>query len=202
MGLREAKIKFVVEQATDLFMRQSIAEVTMKDIATEAGIGEATLYRYFSKKEQVVLECVMMLQERVNAQYFDLTKGNSGYEKLEIFYNSYVDIFKDTPEYFYFIREFDAFMYTQNPEILKEYEKGVDSFRNVFMEAYELGLKDGSINSIDSIDIFYFSTTHALMELCKKLSIQKALLTQDKTLKKAAEIECLIKIILKTIKSK
>ena len=201
MGLREAKIKFVVEQATDLFMRKSIAEVTMKDIAMEAGIGEATLYRYFSKKEQIILECVLLLQERVNSKYFNLSLGNSGYEKLEIFYNSYLDVFKDTPEYFYFIREFDAFMYSQNPAILKQYEKGVDSFRSVFMEAYELGLRDGSVKPIESVDVFYFSTTHSLMELCKKLSIQKALLTQDKTLKKAAEIQCLVEIILKTIKS-
>ena len=196
MTLRDAKIKFIVETATTLFMQKSINEVTIKDIATQAGIGEATFYRYFSSKENIVLACAIALQENVSTKYFRLDEGKTGFEKLEIFYNSYLDVFKDNPDYFYFIREFDAFMYTQNPSILKSYEKGIDKYRSDFIEAYELGVKDGSLKPMENLVDFYYSTTHSLMELCKKLSINKALLTQDKTLKKTAEIQCLIKIIL------
>ena len=201
MRLKEAKINFIVGVATNLFMRRSINDVTIKDIAVEAGVGEATIYRYFSKKEAIVLACVMSLQEEVNKRYFKLNEGGSGYDRIKIFYNSYLNIFKSTPEYFYFIKEFDTFMYTQNPEILKEYEKGIDQYRNIFIEAYTLGLMDGSVRKIEKIDTFYFSTTHSLLELCKKLSISKALLTQDKTLQKVEEIQCLIDIILKSLKT-
>ena len=200
MSLKEAKINFVVEVTTNLFMQRSINDVTIKDIAVEAGVGEATIYRYFANKENIVLACVMMLQEDVGKHYFKLDEGKSGYEKLEIFYNSYLDVFKTNPDYFYFIREFDAFMYTQNPQILKSYEKGIDKYRSDFISAYELGIQDGSIAPIENIEVFYFSTTHSILELCKKLSINKALLTQDKTLKKVAEIECLINLILKSLK--
>ena len=51
MSLKEAKFNFVVEVATNLFMQKSINDVTIKDIAEKAGVGEATIYRYFSKKE-------------------------------------------------------------------------------------------------------------------------------------------------------
>ena len=199
MSLKKAKFNFVVEISTDLFMQKSISEVTIKDIATVAGIGEATIYRYFTNKENIVLACAMMLQSEVSKKYFKLDEGVTGLEKLEIFYNSYLEVFKKNPDYFYFIREFDAFMYAQNPNILKSYEKSIDKYHSDFISAYELGIKDGSIEPVKNIDVFYFSTTHSLMELCKKLSIRKALLTQDKTLKKAAEIQCLIKIILKSL---
>ena len=201
MSFKEAKINFIIDVAIDLFVRQSISDVTIKDIAEKAGIGEATIYRYFAKKESIVLACVMTLQKKVNDKYFVLSKGKTGFDKLAIFYNSYLDIFKETPEYFYFIREFDAYMYSQNHELLENYEKSIDLYRQTYLEAYELGLKDGSIKKNDDIDVFYFSTTHSLLELCKKLSIQKALLTQDKSLQKVGEIQCLINIILSSLKN-
>ena len=201
MNLREAKFKFVVDIATNLFMQKSINDVTIKDIAEEAGIGEATIYRYFSKKETIVLACAMYLQTQVTQNYFRLEEGKTGYEKLEIFYNSYADIFKNRPDYFYFIREFDAFMYNQNQAILKDYEKAVDTYRDTFMQAYNLGLEDGTINPVKNVETFYFSTTHSLMELCKKLSVNKALLTQDKSARKNAEVACLVKIILNSLKT-
>lgn len=200
MSLKEVKINFVVEVATNLFMRKSINDVTIKDIATEAGIGEATVYRYFTSKENIVLACAMNLQEVIGKLFFRLDEGNTGFEKIEIFYRSYYEAFKNNPDYFYFIREFDAFMYTQNPSILKSYEKGIDKYHSDFIAAYELGIKDGSILRIDDIETFYYSTTHALLELCKKLSINKALLTQDKSNRKLGEIQCLIEIILKSLK--
>lgn len=201
MGIKELKLKFVVDIAIDLFMQKSISEVTMKDIAAAADIGEATIYRYFPKKELIVLACVMSLQKEVADKYFMMDKGTNGYEKLKIFYDSYLEIFEDNPNYYYFIKEFDAFMYNQNPSMLKEYEKGIDTYKNAFMQAYEEGKKDGSVASIGDIDIFYFSSTHSLLELCKKLSINKALLTQDKIIQKNAEIQCLINIFLSILKN-
>lgn len=201
MSLKEAKYNFVVEVATKLFMQNSISDVTIKDIADKAGVGEATIYRYFNKKESIVIACVMMLQNNVSQNYFNLQLGKTGYEKLEIFYNSYLEIFKDSPDYFYFIKEFDAYMYMQHPSSLKTYEKEIDKYRQDFLDAYELGVQDGSIEPVKNVDVFYYSTTHSLMELCKKLSINRALLTQDKTIKKAAEIQCLIKLILKSLKT-
>ena len=201
MSLKEAKFNFVVEVATNLFMQKSINDVTIKDIAEKAGVGEATIYRYFSKKESIILACVMMLQNNVSQNYFNLNEGKTGYEKMELFYSSYLDIFKDSPDYFYFIKEFDAYMYTQHPSSLKTYEKEIDKYHQDFIEAYELGIQDGTIKPVKNVDVFYFSTTHSLIELCKKLSMNKALLTQDKTIKKVAEIQCLIKIILKSLKN-
>ena len=92
-------------------------------------------------------------------------------------------------------------MYNQNQAILKDYEKAVDTYRDTFMQAYNLGLEDGTINPVKNVETFYFSTTHSLMELCKKLSVNKALLTQDKSARKNAEVACLVKIILNSLKT-
>lgn len=201
MTLRDAKVNFIVDVATKLFLEKSINDVSIKNIVAEAGIGEATFYRYFSKKETIVLQCVLKLQNAVNEKYFKLEEEKTGYDKLKAFYYSYLNVFKDTPEYFNFVKEFDGYMYNQNSANLKDYEKKVDSYKVAFLNAYNVGILDKTVKTLDDPDVFYFSTTHALLELCKKLATPKALLNQDKTTKKAAEIEYLIKIILNSLKN-
>ena len=201
MSFKDLKANYIIDAATKLFLERSVSEVTIKDIAEEAEIGEATIYRYFLKKQNIVLASVMKLKQKVDDSYFDLSKGKTGFEKVEIFYKSYLDIFKDSPEYFRFINDFDAYMTAEADVSLGEYEKEVDTFKSGFLSAYEEGLKDGSIKSIPDIETFYFSTTHALLEICKKLSVSQALLEQDKSSKKAAEVECLIKIMLDSLKA-
>lgn len=200
MGFKDLKANYIIDAATKLFLERSVSEVTIKDIADEAGIGEATIYRYFFKKQNIVLASVLKLEQKVNEGYFDLSKGKTGLEKVEIFYNSYFDIFNDSPEYFRFINDFDAYMTAETDVSLEEYEKEVDTFKSEFLKAYELGLEDGTIREVEDIETFYFSTTHALLELCKKMSVSQALLEQDKNSKKAAEVECLIQIILNSLR--
>lgn len=200
MSFKDLKANYIVDAAASLFLKNSISEVTMKDIADEAGVGEATIYRYFSKKQNIVLAVSLKLKEKVFKGYFNLSKGKTGFEKVEIFYNSYLHIFKENPAYFYFIKEFDSFMSLESDVSLGEYEKEIDSFKSEYLKAYQEGLSDGSIKQIENINVFYFSTTHALLELCKKMAVSKELLNQDKNSKKAAEIEYLIKIILDSLR--
>lgn len=201
MGFKDLKSKYIVDTATKLFLKRGIKDVTIKDIAVEAEIGEATIYRHFLKKQNIVLASALSLKEKVFEGYFDLSKGKTGFGKIEIFYTSYLSIFKNTPEYFYFINEFDAYMCMEENVSLEEYEKEVDSFKTPFLEAYEQGLKDQSIRKVDSIETFYYASTHSLLELCKKLAVTRALLKQDQNSQKAMEIECLIKIILDSLRA-
>ena len=200
MSLKDAKVNFLVDIATDLFMARSIQEVTIKDIAVSAQVGEATIYRYFGKKQSLVVRSAMKLQQAVNTEYFKFEQGKTGLEKVEIFYKCYLDIFNNHPEFYKFINEFDAFMGGDDSNAIDPYEAVVGQYEKVYMQAYEEGLKDGSIKPQKDIKIFYFSTTHALLELCKKLSIRKAVLAQDKVLDKSAQVECLIDITLSSLR--
>ena len=67
-------------------------------------------------------------------------------------------------------------------------------------EAYNDGLIDGSVRKVEDLELFYFSSTHALIELCKKKAIVEDILVQDKAIDKSGEIKCLIGIILNNLK--
>ena len=201
MGLKELKTNFIVDVATSLFLERSISSVTIKDIAEKADVGEMTVYRYFQKKQNIVLAAVLKLERDITKFYFDLSRGNTGFEKMQIFYNSYISIFNDKPHYYQFIKEFDLYMYENgSQELLEGYQEKLDAFKVAFLAAYEEGLKDGSIKKLDNVSVFYFATTHALLELCKKLSYKEGLLSQDLKIEKKEELKVLVGIILNQLK--
>lgn len=199
MSLKDAKINFLVDMATDLFMSRSIQEVTIRDIAIAAQVGEATIYRYFGKKQELVVQAAMKLQGIVSSGYFKLDDKLNGYQKLEAFYLSYLDIFDNHRDFYKFLSEFDAYMSVENKDVLNPYEDAIDQYKNAFMKAYQEGLKDGSIKEQEDIELFYFSTTHSILELCKKLAL-KAVLNQDLAIEKIGEVKCLINIVLSALK--
>ena len=201
MSLKDAKINFLVDIATDLFMSHSVNEVTIRDIATSAQVGEATIYRYFGNKQNVVIQAAMKIQGIVSEDFFKLEKGKTGFEKLVLFYQSYYEIFTKHPNFYKFLSEFDVYMSGEHSDAINPYEEAIDSYKDFYMQAYVLGLKDGSIKEQKDIETFYFSTTHALLELCKKLAAKKVVLTQDKHLQKKGEVQCLIDIIVDSIKN-
>ena len=197
--IKEKTLEIIVNDALELFLKNSIASVRIKDVANASGIGEATVYRYFSTKLNILEKCAVNLQNRVYEEYFRLV-GKTGHEKVSAFYSGYHKIFIDHPEFYRFIRELDAFVIDSGGS-LEEYSKGVDLFKNEFLTAYGEGLNDGSIRKTTDIETFYYSTTHALLELCKKLALNGKVVKQDEKIKKDNEIQTLSSIILSALKS-
>ena len=201
MTFKDAKKKFLIDTAIELFLSESIDKVTMKDIATKAGVGEMTLYRYFGKKTNIVAEAVMQLQEVVFTDYFNVDTHKSGYQMLEMFYSTFLNVFINRPEFFKFIKEFDIFMMNEDSNMLQEYEDELAKFKNVYFSAYYAGIDDKSVKKVADLDLFYFTSTHALIELCKKLSYAKGVLPQDEKIVKTNEIKCLIDVILNSLRN-
>ena len=62
----------ILAAATDLFAGRDYADVQVDEVAKRAGVGKATLYRYFPSKEDLYLESLERalggMEERLNAQ--------------------------------------------------------------------------------------------------------------------------------------
>ena len=198
MGIKEAKLNFFIAAAQKLFFQRGIASVTIKDIAQEVGVGEATIYRYFTKKQNIVLAVAMSIFSTVSNDYFHQSQYKTGFEKIEAFYTSFYTIFKNHRDYYNFLAEFDLYI-SEEATDLGAYENAIKTFFDDFNYAYSLGLKDGSIKEIENVEVFYFATTHSILELCKKLAADSKVLKQDVKYS-TEEIEMLIKLFLNNIK--
>ncbi len=186
---------YIIDEACKLFLEKSISGVTMSDIAKEVGVGDATMYRYFGTKQNVVMAVAVKLAKEVYEEYFANSSKKTGYERIKDFFYRYLEIFVKHNSYFSFIREFDAFILTEAKEKF-DYESEIDLYKDRFFEAYKLGLEDGSVSRLDNPELFYYSTTHSLLNLCKTLSFNGSLITQDEKVIKADEVQELIDIIL------
>ena len=141
----------------------------------------------------------MKLERQIFETYFDLSQAADGWGKLALFYRSYLKIFSTHRELFKFINEFDAYMLSEGKTDSNEYASGLDNFKALCSDAYRQGVADGSIAPVSDWDTFYYATTHALMELCKKLS-SADIVRQDLSADKEKEISTLTEIILYMLK--
>ena len=106
MKLKEIKLNFISEEVIPLFLEKPIADITVKDIAQKVGLGEATIYRYFSKKQNLVKAVALKLQSSVYEKYFDFSAYITGYDKISAFYGGYLRIFKEKRELFRFLNQY------------------------------------------------------------------------------------------------
>ena len=199
MSITDAKTNFILDETLALFLERSVGEVTVHDIAVRAGVGEATIYRYFSTKHNLVCAAATKLEKTILETYFDLSGAANGFDKLALFYGTYLTIFSSHREYFKFINEFDAFMLNEGKTDSTDYASGLDMFKTLFSQVYHQGLSDNSVAPVRDWEIFYYATTHALLELCKKLSTAE-IVRQDKSANKEEEIKTLTEMILYKLK--
>ena len=202
MSILDAKRSFVIDSAINLFLKRPISSVTIKDIAKESGVGEATVYRYFSAKRDLVLECALRLQSTTEQIFNNRNKNDQlGFTGLQNFYYSFLDIFEKEPSLYYFLNEFDSYCISEKLEGLTEYADNLDKFKAAYLVAYQSGVKEGSVRAVIDIELFYYSTTHAIMSLCKKLALSEGVLEQDKKINKYEEIKTLIDTVLYSLKT-
>ena len=198
MGFKDLKRDYIIDSAKKLFLNKSISEITIKDISAVSDLGEATIYRYFSNKENLVIAVSISIQQDILSVPFTNEEKN-GLEQIRDFFEVFKNIFIEHKNYFKFIAEFDT-IYLNNFKH-KEYSLGLDVFCDLFMRAYDLGLKDKSIKEVKDIKLYYYTCTHSLLELCKKLASTESGLKQDQEVSKIDEIEYLISLFISVLKA-
>ena len=196
--IKDVKLNFIIDTATELFLSKGIFNVTVKDVALAVGVGEATIYRYFGKKQNIVISSATKLANRVFGEYFDISKEKTGWEKLNRFYCGFLKIFDEHADFYRFVADFDAAIAEEHHDT-DDYEKVIQNYYAVFSKAYSEGLADGSVRETRDLEIFYLSTTHAVVGLCKKLCSNERFLKQDKYGRE--EVERLIEVITSSLKN-
>lgn len=78
------KKKAIVDSALTLFGEQGFSNVSIKDIATLAGVSQVSIYNYFGSKEALVAECAKVIMEDTTRLARELLASNAPFiEKLE-----------------------------------------------------------------------------------------------------------------------
>lgn len=197
--LKEAQNNFILLEATKLFLSKSISSVTMSDIASYIGIGEATLYRYFGKKQNLVIKVAERLSKDLLEKYFTFNEDFSGYENIKEFYEAYLKIFKEDKSYYSFVYSLDAYIHNEIGVNLDVYTENVNLFKDVYFKYYKKGILDNSLRDDIDLEIYYRTSSIALLSFCKKLAVEN-ILQEDDSSDPEEEISSLIDVFLFRIK--
>lgn len=120
---KNEKRKQIAFSCKELLFQNGIKNITVSQIAAEAGIGKGTVYEYFSSKDEIVFEILNILIEDMQKwfeEFFDEQKFNFE-EKLRYFLS-----FLFLPEYennLKIYKEFLSIAITEASNEMKEHDK-------------------------------------------------------------------------------
>jgi len=198
-NIKNQKKEDVIGAALKVFCKQGIDNTKMTDIAEQAKIGIASLYRYFKTKPEIAVEaaCRLWQDEIKDISEFlsvKLQYAVTGIEQVESILQLFLELYYYHKEFLEFLDEFDRYIVKEQVSLekLKEYEKSIIDLKIVMISAIECGRRDGSIHKDFDAEAYYFSITHALMTLCQKLVLRGKLLESDDIIQGEQQIQLII----------
>lgn len=197
----------MVDAACRVFGRKGIAASSIADIAREAEFGEATVYRYFTNKENLVLACGKnfwqtvheFMNEKICEPEF---AAKNGMEQVESLIACAHLFYKEHTEGFRLIHDLDGFLLSHKVEAgqLAEYEQAVDSMRPCLCNAIEKGKADGSIHSGADTLVLYYAMTNGIFSLMQKQAVAGRLLSSDSAVAQEEKLGQFLELLVAGLK--
>ena len=203
--LKNARIERILLSAFSLFSHTGIDGIAMTDIAKNAEIGVASLYRYFETKDEIAIRTATWAWENHKKMILPIL-DDSGYynkkgiEQLEEIFDLFCKLYQNEPDFFRYIYFFDAYIVCQKigPDRLAAYQNVIESVQKIISAAIHKGLEDGSISKRyeDCEKELYYSLMHTLFSASQKLSLSGKMLNMDKENDEIQQLKLLEKLLI------
>jgi AcrR family transcriptional regulator len=194
----------ILESAIELFCEVGIESTKMEDIATKAGVGTATVYRYFITKAELAIQSATLFWQNEAEKYLivfeeDKYNGLKGIEQVKVILEMFGKLYENSPKFLKFLQEFDSFVKNNDilPDRLKEYEKTILNLKPYFTKALVKGLEDQTLEISNSVEETYFAITHTLLSLMQKLALSGDILDSDAQVSSQLQVNIIIHLLLK-----
>ncbi len=103
------RAKRLLDVAARLFGTQRFHEVRMDDVASQAGVGKGTIYRYFEDKDELYLALLERAGDMLNDRFrADVAAAQTPLAKLEALAAAVLAFFDEQPHVFDLIQRADA----------------------------------------------------------------------------------------------
>ncbi|MBE1445539.1 TetR/AcrR family transcriptional regulator [Paenibacillus sp. OAS669] len=182
---KQQRLSSIIASAERVFLRKGFEKATMQDVAKEDNVGIATLFRYFPKKDKLIVAVATRLMESQAPVFEDIAaRQESCLSKLERVFDHFVSFSRETHgERTRLLEAFQSYA-AQSPEPLEDIDKFNAEYHQIsaiYHRIMEEGMHDGSIRSDISIPDTLSTMANAFGIFAQKLSLQKniAMLESD-----------------------
>lgn len=203
-GQKNARIERILLASFSLFSHNGIDAIAMTDIAKEAEIGVASLYRYFETKDEIAIRTAIWAWEKQKNLILPILDDSgyynkSGIEQLEEIFDLFCKLYQNESDFFRYIYFFDAYIICQKIEAerLLPYQKVIESVQTIISEAIQKGITDGSISQDykGTERSLYYSLMHTYFSAVQKLSLSSKMLKMDEEQDEIQQLKLLGKIL-------
>lgn len=192
----EKRTEKILHAALELFCERGIEDTSVEAVAKKAGVGPATIYRYFDTKAELAISAGISYWQRVAHKYADaLSKEEyqklSGFCQMKYIFQLFEEIFRNENLFLKFLQEFDIFVrkYQISQERLAEYEEEILNLKPYVTKALDKGLKDKSLDFPYTVDEVYFTVMHMMLSLLQKLACNGNILSSDGQIDLALQVK-------------
>ncbi|MBR2423500.1 MAG: TetR/AcrR family transcriptional regulator [Oscillospiraceae bacterium] len=173
--IKNERIAAAIAVAAELYLRYGISDAKMTDIAEQAQIGVASLYRYFGTKQLFTVKVGAYIWKTTMKKLEPIYKNEaylhmSGIEQVTVLLNMFHVLMEEHRPFLHFLSEFEMFVVREHLGIaqLTEYENCSLNMLPVMTAAISRGVADGTIRSDVDATIFYYTVTDSLLSMCEK----------------------------------
>lgn len=198
----------ILRAALELFCGKGIEDTSIEEVAKAAGVGPATIYRYFETKAELAISAGIAYWQQIAGKYVGALsekayKDMNGIGQMQYIFQIFVKIFKNEHLFLKFLQEFDIFVrrYQISKERLAEYEEEILNLKPYVTDALEKGLEDGSMHFTYTVDEVYFSVMHMFLSLMQKLSYNGKILSSDEEIDLALQVEIAADLLLQGLRN-
>lgn len=193
----------IISTAHRLFLEKGIAQVQMLEIAEQAGISTATLFRYFPGKAEVVLAVTDQLMLNVIDATEAIVKSPlTAYEKIEKILNYFI-VKKDIErtKFLRYLEAFEALSAVEDFPFQEKYAETHLRYAELLYEVIEQGKIDGSIRSDIDAEAYIFVSVYSFSLLNMKMAQKDQIPILPPLIKKEEQKLALKDMLLSSLKA-
>ncbi|MET3545153.1 AcrR family transcriptional regulator [Paenibacillus favisporus] len=197
---KKARESSIIEAAERVFNRKGIDKATMRDIAAEDNVGIATVFRYFPKKDKLIVAVATHLISLEEEAFRAIAATPvTGIEKLEALLDHFLNLqLPELSSRSRFLEAFESYA-AQQAEPLEDIQQYNDVHRKVsdaFAEIIDSCTRDGSVRSDLPIEETLSTVVNAFGIFSKKLSLQRSIVMFESIVSADVQLDLLKRMFL------
>lgn len=190
----------IIEAAKELFIEHGLNDVQMKDIAARSGAGVATVFRYFPKKDELIVEVAIQSLDAVETEFRRIVSmKSSAFERLKLLLDTLLDAQKvDHYKSARFREAFESYASFSTEPL-----PGIDRYLSRQREIVDLlgpliedGAKDGSINGAIPIKPLIITVINSYASFTNNVALKSSISYLDQDIQPEIQQQVLKKILL------
>ena len=172
MNARRQKI---LETGFRIFAEKTIGKVTMNDVAKAAGIGVATLYRYYNTKPALVMAISTWgwsgyIQERIE---HSTVKESTALQEFDYFLESFLELYRNHKDFLRFNQFFNVYVQSEKiaSDDMQQYQAKIHIASDAFKKIFSKAKSDGTLRTDEPPEEVFSAVTHLMLAAVTRYAV-------------------------------